>query len=209
MVSDTHVWRANALPLIHHWHGVPGWIQSLKHQSHTLPREKPIVELLQALEQDPEGSKMDRPPEEVLRDTLRLLGNAVHQTSWMWRKRVLNPDIQDLADNEEIFKEAAPNLFGENFEKKMKVAVKILSKSQSQSGTSSRSFFQNSHPSQAQRGGGSFRTARGRFSPMGSPQIYAQSWCQKVPKEAEELKPTKKCQRLLSYSQRICTIFWK
>ena len=157
----------------------------MKVQAYILDVAPPILELLQALERDPEDPEMPRPPDEVLRDALRLLGNAVFQVSKIRRKKILkicNPDIQDLADNEETFKSAAPNLFGENFEKKMKEraeAVKILNKSQSQSGTNSRSFFRSSHPPWAQRGGGSFRSARGRFSPMGSSQGFGQSWRQK------------------------------
>ena len=75
-----------------------------------------------------------------------------------------------MADNEEIFKEAASNLFGENFEKKMKEraeAVKIQSKSQSQSGISSRLFF--------------FGTAtplepREVVAPSGAPEAISLQW---------------------------------
>jgi hypothetical protein len=38
----------------------------------------------------------------------------------------VNPDMQDLADEDEVFKEASPNLFGSGFEAKMKERVESL-----------------------------------------------------------------------------------
>lgn len=116
----------------------------------------PLLELKGFTEQ--ESKILHRPPEEAIDDALKLLGNAFSQTSKVRRKRVLkacNPDIQDLAEEESLFKEAGPDLFGPEFEKKMKEraeSVKILSKSQ---GTSnSKKFFRGGRHSQAQRGGG-------------------------------------------------------
>ena len=45
--------------------------------------------------------------------------------------KVLNPDIQELAVEDNLFKSAAPYLFGDGFEQKMKdqaEAMKLLSK---------------------------------------------------------------------------------
>ena len=69
-----------------------------------------------------------------LHDALRLVGNASCQISTIRRKKVLkalNPEIQDLAAEEEHFREAAPQLFGNGFEKVMKdraESIKILQK---------------------------------------------------------------------------------
>ena len=63
---------------------------------------------------------------------IQLLGNASAQVSRLRRKKILksiNPEIQDLAE-EDLFSAAAPYLFGEGFEQKMKdraESLKILS----------------------------------------------------------------------------------
>ena len=91
-----------------------------------------------------EEEEPPRDPAEMLDDALKLLGNTIASTSKIRRKRVLkacNPDIQDLADEENLFQEAGPNLFGTEFKKKMKEraeSVKILQRSQ---GQRSRKFF--------------------------------------------------------------------
>ena len=69
-------------------------------------------------------------------DTLQLVGNAVSQTSRIRRRRILkqcNPDIINLADRQDLFKDAAPYFFSEGFEHKMKKraeSLKILHKGQ-------------------------------------------------------------------------------
>ena len=126
----------------------------------------PLLQLRSCVELGEEQS-LPRDPAEMVDDALKLLGNAISSTSKIRRKRVLkacNPDIQDLAEEESLFQEAGPNLFGQDFEKKMKEraeAVKILSKSQ---GPKSRKFFRGGRHSQAQRGGGSsFRGGRVQY----------------------------------------------
>ena len=63
---------------------------------------------------------------------ITLLGNTSPQISRLRRKKVLkelNADIQDLANKEDIFKEAAPKPFGNGFEriaKEMAEAEKLL-----------------------------------------------------------------------------------
>ena len=101
----------------------------------------PLLELMKATES--EAEEATRHPREMIEDVITLLGNAVGQTSKVRRKRILkacNPDVQDLADEEEVFGEALPNLFGQKFETKMKEraeSVRLLRKGQStQSGTS-------------------------------------------------------------------------
>lgn len=128
-----------------------------------------ILELKAAVESGQEN--LTRDPGEILDDAICLLGNAVGQTSWIRRKRVLktcNPNIQDLAEEERLFLEALPNLFGAEFEKKMKEraeSVRILSKSQAHSSQSGSRVFRGGHHSQAQRGGGPpFRGGRDHYS---------------------------------------------
>ena len=119
----------------------------------------PLLELQGYLEQDTDD--LPRDPSETVTDAIRLLGNAMAQTSRIRRKRVLkacNPSIQDLADEDRIFEGASPNLFGQGFEAKMKEraeSVKLLTRSQqtrTQSGTNR--FFRGGHHSHAHRGGG-------------------------------------------------------
>ena len=97
----------------------------------------------------------------AVKDAIRLLGNASAQISKLRRKKVLkkmNPDIQDLA-NEDIFQEAAPDLFGSEFEKRMRKRAKSLQvlddvKPSPQPTTSK--FFRGGRPTVPQRGGGPF-----------------------------------------------------
>ena len=70
----------------------------------------------------------------------------------------LNADIQDLADEEENFKEAAPKLFGNGFERTAKEraeAVKLLKGARPpQKPQVNKPFFRTNRPSYFQRGGG-------------------------------------------------------
>lgn len=92
----------------------------------------PMLNLLHQLDTNPEYS-IDHARQDVI-DSVRLLGNASAQISRTRRKKVLktlNSDLLDLAEEDELFKEAAPNLFGEGFEKRMREraeSVKLLSK---------------------------------------------------------------------------------
>ena len=108
----------------------------------------------------------------IAKDALELLGNAVGQASRIRRKRILkacNPYVVPLADQEDLFQDAAPFLFGKDFEVHMKdraEVVKILNQSQRMSKPSKPQFFQKGRSSQAQGGGGySYRGGRTRFTP--------------------------------------------
>ena len=60
---------------------------------------------------------------------LRLLGNASTQILHARRTNVIkavNPDIQDLAGEDELYKNAALYLFGEGFEQRMKDQAESL-----------------------------------------------------------------------------------
>ena len=92
----------------------------------------------------------------VLSDAIRLLGNASANILHLMRKKILkalNPDIQDLAD-EDIFRSVAPNLFSQGFELKMKErakSVKLLSAAKPQ--PSLRKIFPKGRPTAPHRGG--------------------------------------------------------
>ena len=82
----------------------------------------PLVKMLHSL--DEEGYTIEETRSD-LTEALRLLGNASSQIS-----HACNPDIQDLV-GEELFWAAAPNLFGEGFEQKMKdqaESMKLIAK---------------------------------------------------------------------------------
>ena len=82
----------------------------------------PLMQLQHALDEEGGESLSLETARSVLSDAIRLLGNASANISRLRRKKILkalNPDIQDLAD-EDIFRDAAPNLFGQVFVSKMK-----------------------------------------------------------------------------------------
>ena len=87
----------------------------------------PLLQLVHAMDDesvftlDLDGAK------KAAADAVRLLGNASAQISKLRRKvlKAVNPDIQDLAE-EDIFQTAAPQLFGRDFEAKMKDRAKSI-----------------------------------------------------------------------------------
>ena len=71
--------------------------------------------------------------------------------------KALNPDIQDLASEEDHFWEAAPQLFGSGFKKAMKdraESMKILQKATKPPGQPQKKFFQKGRSTAPQRGSG-------------------------------------------------------
>ena len=100
-------------------------------QAFVLDPVVPLTNMLHHLENE-EYSVEDARSD--LTDALRLLGNASAQISRIRRKKVikaLNPDIQDLAEEDELYKCAAPYLFGTGFEQRMKdraESIKLLTK---------------------------------------------------------------------------------
>ena len=129
-------------------------------QAFVLDPVAPLVHLLHKLDDEEftvEEARM------ATQDALRLLGNASAQISTMRRRKVLknlNPKLQDMADEPELFSAAAPQLFGQGFESKMKErakSLKILSTARSTSPPPKRrKFFPGSRPSAPSRGGGQF-----------------------------------------------------
>ena len=83
----------------------------------------------------------------AMTDALKLLGNSIYQISRVRRKRVLkacNPDMANLAGNNSLFKESAPQMFGAGFEKNIKEraeALKVLHKSGQMANQQNQKFF--------------------------------------------------------------------
>ena len=75
------------------------------------------------------GSLTPQSAAEAAKAALMLLGNASAQMAKERRKKVtkdLNKDLITLAEDPEMFEEAAPLLFGASFEKKMKDHLESL-----------------------------------------------------------------------------------
>ena len=131
-----------------------------KIQAFVLDPVGPLLHLLERFqEEDEEMTTEDAVAS--LHDALRLVGNASCQISTIRRKRVLkalNPKIQDLAAEEEHFKEAAAQLFGNGFEKVMKdraESIKILQKASKTSlPQQQKKFFPKGRSTAPQRGSG-------------------------------------------------------
>ncbi len=104
-----------------------------KIQAFVLDPVEPILHLLARFQEEDNELTTDDAVVS-LQDALRLIGNSSCQISSIRRKKVLralNPEIQDLAAEKEHFKEDAPQLFGNGFEKVMKEraeSIRILQK---------------------------------------------------------------------------------
>ena len=117
---------------------------------------------------------------EAASQALRFLGNASTNISAERRRKIanyLNKDLHPLIEDGD-FSNAAPQLFGKDFEKSAKEhidSVKSLRKiSQTANQGAGQRFFRQSHSyAQAARGGGSFRVGshrgRGRYRPYQAP----------------------------------------
>ena len=75
----------------------------------------PLLHLLTGMEL--EGLSVDE-AQSTVQDTLRFVGNTSANLSELRRKRILkapNPQMQDMAEEPELFQAAAPNLFSHDF----------------------------------------------------------------------------------------------
>ena len=116
----------------------------------------PMLAMLKDIEQDGEELSTEQ-FKAALTTAIQLLGNASAQVSRLRRRKILkaiNPEIQDLAD-EDIFSEAAPYLFGKDFEPKMKNRAESLKLLSASKPPQNKQFFRSSRPTAPQRGGGS------------------------------------------------------
>ena len=120
----------------------------------------PLIAMLHDMEQEDEDCLSVEQFKAALYAAIQLLGNASAQVSRL-------TEIQDLAE-EDIFSAAAPYLFGEGFEPKMKdraESLKILSSAKPQQ--QNKQFFRGSRPTAPQRGGGSNRGGKSWWSRKG------------------------------------------
>ena len=93
------------------------------------PPLKALKKTLFILEEVQKGSLTPQSAAEAAKAALMLLGNALAQMAKERRKKVtkdLNKDLITLAEDPEMFEEAAPLLFGASFEKKMKDHLESL-----------------------------------------------------------------------------------
>ena len=88
-----------------------------------------VAPLVFILEETQKGTLTSQSAGEMAKAALMFLGNASTQTAKERRKKVtkdLNKDLMSLAEDPEMFEEAAPLLFGALFEKKMKDHLESL-----------------------------------------------------------------------------------
>ena len=129
-----------------------------------------VAPLTHILEENQKGALTPEVATKATKVALGLLGNAAAHQAKERRKNVLkdmNKDVMPLAEEDDQFKDAAPLLFGEGFEKKMKDhvdAVRCIRKS----GRATESHFRRGRPQSFgyHRGGGHHRGRGGhRFHP--------------------------------------------
>ena len=85
----------------------------------TLDAVGPLTHLIEVSSAEGAESIPVKEVTEVLRTALTLLGSASAHISSLRRRKILaelNPDLQDLTEKDNLFKDAAPLLFGEGFE---------------------------------------------------------------------------------------------
>jgi len=115
------------------------------------------------LEEAQKGTLTPQLAAEAAKAALMLLGNASAQMAKERRKKIigkdLNKDLVSLAEDPEMFEEAAPLLFGASVETKMKdhlESLKCLRQSMApRSGYRSDQFFRGCRRQYPPRGGGS------------------------------------------------------
>ena len=135
-----------------------------KIQALTLDAVGPLTYLLEVSSAEEAESIPVKKVTEVLRTALTLLGSASAHIFSLRRKKILaelNPDLQDLTEKDNLFKDAAPLLFGEGFEavaKEYSEGLKALAKA------APNRDFRSHHPGHNQRrGGGHGRTGHYRL----------------------------------------------
>ena len=127
-----------------------------------------VAPLTAILESSEAGELMAEQAYAAAQSALCLLGNASNHMAQERRKRILNPTLKSMVEEENAFQQAAPMLFGEEFAKKATdrvEAVKIIKKiTFSKPRKKCQSHFFGYHPwnQQDSRGGG-FRSGHGRF----------------------------------------------
>ncbi len=148
-----------------------------------------LAPLLNLLESANSGNLTPEASANAVKTALALLGNALSKERRKLVVKDLNKDASSLAEDDDLFKEAAPMLFGEGFEQKLKnhvEAVRCLRKSSTNSGGSSQYFRGGRSHGNYQRGGGPnrrFQSSRGgrKFQPYQKENRFRNSQLPKTP----------------------------
>ena len=120
--------------------------------------------LINILESARKGTLNTKEAAESAQQALKLLGNASANISMDRRRKAtqhLNAELTTLIDDEESFRDAAPMLFGKNFDQRAKEHIEAVKSLKKTSSFSRGLSFQRGHPPTS-RGGGNNR-GRGSF----------------------------------------------
>ena len=118
-----------------------------------------VAPMVFILEEAQKGTLTPQSAAEAAKAALMLLGNASAQMAKERRKKItkdLNKDIVSLAEDPEMFEEAAPLLFGASFETKMKDHLESL-----------KCLWQSMAPRSGYRSDQFFRRGRRQYPPWG------------------------------------------
>ena len=131
-------------------------------QTLTLDATSPLINLLESASK---GTLTAKEAAESAQQAIKLLGNASTNMSVERQQRAathLNPKLATLVEDEDVFADASPMLFGKSFDQRAKHHMETIRslKKTSLPATGSRSF-QRGHPPTSQGGG----TFRGRGGP--------------------------------------------
>ena len=128
-----------------------------------------VAPLVHILEEVRKGTLTPKVATKVAKIALSLLGNASAHQAKERMKTILNRDILPLAEEDDMFKEAPPLLFGDGFEKKMKEHIEAVCCLQKTTGraTDSGAVFRRGHPQDYghhHRGGSNHRRRSGHHT---------------------------------------------
>ena len=156
------VFKASAKPEVKN-----GDVELARIQAYVLDPVGPMTRVLHAMDSSQSEDQLSLEEAwEALSDAIRLLGNASSQISRIRRKRILksvNPDIADMAE-EDTFEDAAPDLFGTGFERRMKdraKSLKLIAAAKQPPGNHKKPFHGN-RPTRPQSGGGQVNRGGGK-----------------------------------------------
>lgn len=162
--------------------------QLARQQSLMLDAVGPITHIL---EEAAKGELSQKSAMEAAQTALKLLGNASVQASRDRRKlalKSLNSGLVDMAEDDFLFRNAAPSLFGDGFSKKAKERdeeLRCLNQATSSKPSSQykgNNFFRRGRPyNNAPRGTG--QTFRGRRGGFQRNHPYQRPWNRKPPEE--------------------------
>ena len=131
-------------------------------QARVLDAVNPLVNLLESARK---GTLTPRDAAESAQQALRLLGNASATISMDRRQkatRFLNKELSTLVQEEDTFRDAAPLLFGKDFDKKAKEHIDTARSLQRFSSSGKNQSFQRGRPPMSRGGGNSSKSFKQR-----------------------------------------------